>query len=112
MRESDIAIVRLEIPATPKTNERGPGRIVPGTGGAIVRYRDGRTVGPIGGELLRLALARGARIIREEPVQIVYGPGIADQWKQADAELAGREMEVGRICEEQNQLTTNAINSK
>ncbi len=37
----------------------GPNFVKPGTGGAYVRLKNGRTVGPIGGEALRLALANG-----------------------------------------------------
>ena len=42
---------------------------MPGTGGSTVRFQDGRVVGPIGGELLRQAMAKGARVISTEPVQ-------------------------------------------
>jgi hypothetical protein len=52
-----------------KRDATSPSFIKPGTGGKTVCYRDGRVVGPIGGELLRVALASGARIISEEPVQ-------------------------------------------
>jgi hypothetical protein len=44
--------------------------IKPGTGGKIVRTREGRTIGPIGGELLRLALARGGEILGEKPIEV------------------------------------------
>jgi hypothetical protein len=51
-----------------------PSFIKPGSGGKTVRYPDGRTVGPIGGELLRLALAKGAYVISEEPVETFKRP--------------------------------------
>ena len=46
-----------------------PSFVKPGTGGTICRWQDGRVFGPISGDALRIALARGARAIRVEPVE-------------------------------------------
>jgi|HubBroStandDraft_6_1064221.scaffolds.fasta_scaffold471238_1 hypothetical protein len=47
-----------------------PSFVKPGTGGKICRWQDGRVFGPISGEALRIAVARGARVISEEPVEV------------------------------------------
>ena len=62
------------IPLTPREEadnhiSRPPSFIKPGTGGKMVVTTDGRTIGPIGGELLRHALLRGGQIVGEMPVE-------------------------------------------
>jgi hypothetical protein len=68
---SDLVIIGHEQNglAQAKRDANTPSYIKPGTGGKTVRYPDGRTVGPIGGELLRIALSKGAYVISEEPVE-------------------------------------------
>jgi hypothetical protein len=62
----------IVIPLTPqeeaKNNFGPPSYIKPGTGGKMIRTKEGKVIGPCGGELLRLALARGGQIIGETPV--------------------------------------------
>lgn len=44
----------------------GPAFIKPGSGGVLVRTRAGKVIGPIGGELLRIALANGGTKLGKE----------------------------------------------
>jgi len=67
----DLAIVSPEVrnPSAPIPQSGSPSYIKPGTGGKMVLTADGRTIGPIGGELLRHALLRGGQIVGERPVE-------------------------------------------
>jgi hypothetical protein len=44
----------------------GPAFVKVGSGGVLVRRRDGKIIGPIGGELLRVALANGGTKLGKE----------------------------------------------
>jgi hypothetical protein len=68
--DGGLVVVQLT-PKEERQNELAgpPSFVKPGTGGTICRWQDGRVFGPISGEALRIALARGARAIRVEPVE-------------------------------------------
>ena len=74
--------------AQQESTRPGPSLVVAGTGGKMLRWPDGHVTGPIGGEALRHALNRGAKVIGEEPVQSVNGPSITEQKNAAAADLS------------------------
>jgi len=60
--------------------------ILPG-GGRMIRHKNGTVVGPIGGEALRLALARGAVVVGDEiPVPTKLGKSQSEQQLDAQAQ--------------------------
>jgi hypothetical protein len=68
--DGGLVVLALTPKEEAQNNLSGPPSFVkPGTGGKICRWQDGRVFGPISGEALRIAVARGARVIREEPVE-------------------------------------------
>jgi hypothetical protein len=57
---------------------------LPGEGGGkMIRHRTGQVAGPIGGEALRLALARGAVVIADVPAKVTLGKSVPDQQQDA-----------------------------
>jgi hypothetical protein len=63
--------------------EKGPTLILPG-GGKMLRWPDGRETGPVGGELLRQCLLKGAEIVGEVPIPTRQTLGIWAQRRQID----------------------------
>ncbi|MFZ0336164.1 MAG: hypothetical protein WBG29_16495 [Candidatus Acidiferrales bacterium] len=45
-----------------------------GSGGSIIKWPDGRTAGPIGGESLRVALSRGAVVVEVKKTEAIDVP--------------------------------------
>jgi hypothetical protein len=67
--DGGLVVVSLTPQQEAKNNFGPPSYIKPGTGGKMVLTKEGRTIGPIGGELLRLALLRGGQIVGEKAVE-------------------------------------------
>ena len=71
----DVVVIGAESPEQQAMKDAlGPVYVKPGTGGKHLRWPNGRECGPIDGEALRLALARGAVIMGEEPIQTFSRP--------------------------------------
>ena len=80
---SDLVIIKSDSPAALAEKERVP-YILPGEGGGkMIRHRTGQVAGPIGGEALRLALARGAVVIADVPAKATLGKSVPVQQQAA-----------------------------
>jgi len=80
---SELVFVKADSPAALAEKERVPFVEAGKGGGKMIRHRTGQVAGPIGGEALRHALARGAVVIAEVPPQITLGKSVPEQ--QLDA---------------------------
>jgi len=90
---NDIAVISASAKKDEKVisiTDPGPRFVKAGTGGQIIRLKDGRVVGPIGGEALRLALKNGATVVEEKPVEFISGPSIAQQQAEAAKDMGAQ----------------------
>ena len=67
--DGGLVVISLTPQEEAKNNYGPPSFVKPGTGGKMVLTEEGRTIGPIGGELLRHALARGGQIVGATQVE-------------------------------------------
>ena len=96
MSDDLIVVGREKSPEQLAAIER-PTFVVAGTGGARIKFPDGRIVGPIAGEALRHALARGAKVVSEEPVKTVFGKSAQEQKRDAARDAAQQEQDVATM---------------
>ncbi len=80
---SELVIIKSDSPAALAERERVTIVLAGEGGGKMIRHRSGQVAGPIGGEALRLALARGAVVIADVPAKARLGKSVPEQQQAA-----------------------------
>ncbi len=93
MDDGLVVIGKEKTPAELANMERST-YVVAGTGGKRIRFPNGREAGPIDGEALRLALARGALVIGEEPLKTFKGKSVPDQRNEAQRQEVAQQRDA------------------
>src|SRR5258708_30246253 len=83
MEMGGLGLTKGDAPAAPADREGGSMVVAGEGGGKMIRHRTGQVAGPIGGEALRLALARGAVVISDVPAKATLGKSVPTQKQDA-----------------------------
>lgn len=94
MSDSDLVVIGRERSPEQQAAIERPTFVVAGTGGSKLKLKDGRIIGPFGGELLRMAKINnpGAVVVSEEKPKTFLGKSVLEQ--QADARQDEHQQEV------------------